>query len=170
MLETAVTCKQHQNVFLFFWLFQLRWVQNLNFGHRSFHGAPSKANTFSLRLDFHFKSQQCDNVQMKNDGKAKRSQGRVPKVKVEVDFKSDSLMSKLRVMSKWQKKNFLPKNPEKWFWIRMKDDFVSQEKGREHHSARPKKKNILWLRYTNDILISCDRFSKDILMSAQNSQ
>ena len=37
---------------------------------------------------------------MKNDGKAKRSKGMVPKVKVEVDFKSDSLMSKLRVMSK----------------------------------------------------------------------
>ena len=52
----------------------------------------------------------------------------------------------------------------------MKDDFVSQEKGREHHSARPTKKNILWLRYTNDILISCDRFLKDISMSTQNSQ
>ena len=80
------------------------------------------------------------------------------------------LLSKLKVMSKWQKNLFLPKNPEKWFWIRMKDDFVSQEKGREHHSARPKKKNILWLRYTNDILISCDRFSKGNSMSTQNSQ
>ena len=114
MLETAVTCKQHQNVFLFFWLFQLRWVQNLNFGHRSFHGAPSKANTFSLRLDFHFKSQQCDNVQMKNDGKAKRSQGRVPKVKVEVDFKSDSLIIKIESDVKMTKQIFscqrIPKN------------------------------------------------------------
>ena len=34
----------------------------------------------------------------------------------------------------------------------MKNDFVRQEKGREHHSARPKKENILWLGYPDDIL------------------
>ena len=136
MLETAVTCKQHQNVFLFFWLFQLRWVQNLNFGHRSFHGAPSKANTFSLRLDFHFKSQQCDNVQMKNDGKAKRSQGRVPKVKVEVDFKSDSLMSKLRVMSKWQNKSFLAKESRKMV-LNPNERWLCVSGKRERASFRP---------------------------------
>ena len=107
---------------------------------------------------------------MKNDGKAKRSQGRVPKVKVEVDFKSDSPIIKIESDVKMTKNLFLPKNLEKWFWIRMKDDIVSQEKGREHHPARPKKKNILWLRYTNDILISCDCFLKDISMSTQNSQ
>ena len=105
---------------------------------------------------------------MKNDWKAKRSQGRVPKVKVEVDFKSDSLIIKIESDVKMTKKIFSCQR--KWFWIRMKDDFVSQEKGREHHSARPTKKNILWLRYTNDILISCDCFLKDISMSTQNSQ
>ena len=39
-------------------------------------------------------------------------------------------------------------------WIRMKNDFVCQEKGRQHHSARPKTENILWLGYSNDILTS----------------
>ena len=101
-------------------------------------------------------------------GKEKPRHG--AKSDVRVDFKSDSLIIKIKSDVKMTKNLFLPKNPEKWFWIRMKDDFVSQEKGREHHSARPTKKNILWLRYTNDILISCDRFSKDISMSTQNSQ
>ena len=81
---------------------------------------------------------------MKNDGKAKRSQGMLPKVTGRVDFKSDSLIIKVESDVKMTKTNpFLPKNPEKRFWIRIKDDFVSQEKGREHHSARPTKKNIL---------------------------
>ena len=102
-----------QNVFACFDSPNFGGVKNLNFGHRSFHGAPSKANTFSLRLDFHFKSQQCDNVQMKNDGKAKRSQGRVPKVKVEVDFKSDSLIIKIESDVKMTKKSFLAKESRK---------------------------------------------------------
>lgn len=36
----------------------------------------------------------------------------------------------------------------------MKNDFVCQEKGRQHHSARPKTENILWLGYPNDVLTS----------------
>ena len=46
---------------------------------------------------------------MKSDGKAKRSQGRVPKVKVEVDFKSDSLIIKIESDVKMTKKSFLAK-------------------------------------------------------------
>ena len=52
---------------------------------------------------------------MKNDGKAKRSQGMVPKVRVREDFKLDSLLIKIESNVKMTKNLFLPKNLEKWF-------------------------------------------------------
>ena len=169
----AVKCKQHHNAFACFDSPNLGGSTILILGTDLFTAPLKKLTHFhsALLITLNLNNAlQCDNVQMKNHRKAKRSQGMVPKVRVREDFKSDSLFIKIESNVKMTKNLFLPKNPEKWFWIRMKDDFVSQEKGREHHSARPTKKNILWLRYTNDILISCEFFSKGNSMSTQNSQ
>ena len=118
MLEMAVKCKQHHNAFACFDSPNLGGSTILILGTDLFTAPLKKLTHFhsALLITLNLNNAlQCDNVQMKNHRKAKRSQGMVPKVRVREDFKSDSLFIKIESDVKMTKNLFLPKNPEKWF-------------------------------------------------------
>ena len=106
MLEMAVKCKQHHNAFACFDSPNLGGSTILILGTDLFTAPLKKLTHFHSALIITLNlnnALQCDNVQMKNDWKAKRSQGMVPKVMSEWTSSQTLFLSKLRVMSKWQK-------------------------------------------------------------------
>ena len=117
MLEMAVKCKQHHNAFACFDSPNLGGSTILILGTDLFTAPLKKLTHFHSALSITLNlnnALQCDNVQMKNHRKAKRSQGMVPKVRVREDFKSDSLFIKIESDVKMTKQIFscqrIPKN------------------------------------------------------------
>ena len=143
MLEMAVKCKQHHNAFACFDSPNLGGSTILILGTDLFTAPLKKLTHFhsALLITLNLNNAlQCDNVQMKNDGKAKRSQGMLPKVRDGVDFKSDFLLSKLRVMSKWKKTFSCQRIPKNGFESEWKMTLCLRKKGESIIPPAPRRK------------------------------
>ena len=135
----AVKCKQHHNAFACFDSPNLGGSTILILGTDLFTAPLKKLTHFhsALLITLNLNNAlQCDNVQMKNHRKAKRSQGMVPKVMSEWTSSQTLLLSKLRVMSKWQNKSFLAKESRKMV-LNPNERWLCVSGKRERASFRP---------------------------------